>query len=107
MGYIKTEELREVELTHLMYEVYEDMGKEGYIVCAKHAAHLASCLDIDEDSFCGEDVIDDTLLDKWTDAVIYMIIKNQKDDFKKLIEKSLTDIECYEIIANLKELNLL
>ena len=107
MGYIKTEELRQVELTQLMYDVYEDMGKEGYVVCAKHAALLASCLDIDEDTFCGEDVIDDTLLDKWTDAVIYMIIRNEVNNFKKLIEKSLTDIECYEIITKFKELKLL
>lgn len=107
MGYVKSEELRQVELTHLMYEVYEDIGEEGPIVYAKHAAHLSSCLDIDEDNFIAGQCIEGTVIDEWTDAVIYLMIENRVDDFKKLIEKSLTDIECYEIIEELKKLNLL
>lgn len=101
-----TDNILVTEITKILNYINEDK-EEGYFIILKHACDLSTYLNIGEEVNKEEDLIHDGPLDKWIDTVIYLIEEDSIEELKELIVKCLVDIEKFEVIVELKRLEVL
>ena len=94
------------EIPIILKEIMDDKH-EGEFINLKHAVDLSTYLGIGEDLDEDGNFTQDCPLDEWIDGVKALIKNNQVSEIKQLIISCLEGLEKYEVIVELKKLNVL